>query len=343
MESNNEIIWRLNNNDKWVLYSNNHIQLTPLIQQDKLTNSNDKPKSKKEKKESNSAFYFAKVKSETKGTLVFTPKGYGIVQNLKSDQNMITVKVNNEILDFTRQQVANEIIISLCFVTNSGRREDKIILPIHSTAKDLIEKIEAEQDSEKCMGNRIFFQGKELNKTNETLEKMGIVPFSKLLIIAALGKPLTVNRFPTNYQGWGFSETSIDAISFSPSRDVRVIGFGIYTPENDTLVEGIAKFIQGNDVKGLILFAKDVRLSKNTENSEDKIYKFMLNRPVRVKAGEQYSCSVEFKKGSTYYGSGGVATPSGEQDVIFTFTDCIGSSNGTGVGSGQIPEVYYYV
>ena len=335
MTESSTVIWRSNIDDKWVLFNNNQYQ--PLIVKEKAKNETKETKNIK-KKENNTPFYFAKVKIDTKGSLVYSPKGYGIVQGIKIDQGLITVKVNNEIQDFKKNDISNEIPISLTFISNSGRIEDKVLLPIHSTAKDIIEKIEREQENENAA--RIFYKGKELTKSSETLEKMGITPLAKFLIITIFGKPLSVSRFPITNQGWGYS-SSVDGITFSPSKDIRVIGFGIYTPENDTVIDGTAKFIQGSDAKGMIAFSKDISFSKNSENTEEKVYRFMFDKPLKVKAGEQYCCVVAFKSGTSYYGSGGLNTVTGEQDVVFTFTDCTGSSNGTGISSGQIPAIYY--
>jgi len=341
METSNQVIWRLDDTNRWLLYSNTHITL-PALKQDKSKEQN-KDKSKKVKKEANTPFYFAKTKAETKGSLVYTPKGYGIVQGIKPEQNLITVKVNNEIQEFNRNDVTNEITINLTYITSSGKREDKVILPIHATAKDVIERIESESEGETALCNRIFYLGREFNKSNETVEKMGITPLAKFLIISAMGKPLSVSRFNLTCNGWGYSSSSIDGISFSPSRDIRVIGFGIYTGVNDTVISGTAKFIQGNDAKATPVYERELELWKNDENREEKIYKFMFDRPVRVKAGESYSCVVDLKNGNSYYGSGGNTSPIGEQDVMFTITDCIGSPNETSTSSGQIPEFYYYV
>jgi len=189
---------------------------------------------------------------------------------------------------------------------------------------------------------RIFYKGKELNKSNETIEKMGVTPFCKFLIISSMGKPLVATRFPTTNQGWGYSSTSVDGVSFSASRDIRVIGFGIYTPENDVIVTGSAKFVSGNDAKGPIIFQKEVQLAKSVDNPECKVWRFMFDRPMRVKANDVHCCVVELRNGNTHYGSGGNNSSIGEQDVVFTFAECVGSVNGTGPCSGQIPEVYYY-
>lgn len=336
------VIWRMTNENKWLLYNNTQYQL-PMVKEEPSKAAKDGPTAKgANKKEKYTPFYFAKVKSETKGSVVYTPNGYGIIQAIKLDSGLISVKVNNEIKDYSKHDVINEIPICLTFISNSGKREDKTLLPMHSTAKDVVEKIESEQEGDTAVAMRIFFKGKELNKSNETIEKMGVVPLSKFLIISTMGKPLVVSRFNTIYQGWGYGATSVDGVSFTTSRDVRVIGFGIYTPENDTVVTGFAKFVQGNDAKGTVLFQKEVSVVKNAENPENKVWRFMFDRPVKVKSGDTYCCVVELKNGNTHYGSGGNYTATGENDVVFNFTDCVGSFNGTGPSSGQVPEIYYF-
>jgi len=339
MTESNPVVWRLNADNKWHLFNNTQFQL-PVVKDEKAKTQKEANK-KTNKKEKKTPFYFAKIKAETKGSLVYTPKGYGIIQAIKPDANLIAVKVNNEVQDYNKYDVTNEIPMCLTYISNSGKREDKTILPIHSTAKDIIERIENDAEGDTPVATRIFFNGKELIKSSDTLEKMGIKPFSKFLIIASLGKPHAVNRFPTVCQGWGFSSSSVDGVTFSPSKDVRVIGFGIYTPENDATVTGIAKFIQGNDAKGTPVYTKEVSITRN-DLPEDKIWRFIFDRPVRVKASEMYCCVLEMKNGNTFYGSGGLYSVVGESDVTFSFTECTGSYNGTGPSSGQIPEIYYY-
>jgi len=103
-------------------------------------------------------------------------------------------------LDFNKNDITNEIPIHLTFITNSGKKEDKALLPIHSTAKDILEKIENDQeDKDSMIAMRVFYKGKEMNKNSETIEKLGIFPFAKLLIVTALGKPYACKRFSLFY------------------------------------------------------------------------------------------------------------------------------------------------
>jgi hypothetical protein len=342
MAESTAVIWRYTNENKWSLYNNTQYQLPVVKEEPSKASKDGANKASILKKEKNTPFYFAKIKSETKGSVVYTPKGYGIIQGIKLDSGLISVKVNNEVSDYSKNDVINEIPIDLTFISNSGKREDKTLLSMHSTAKDVIEKIESEHEGDTTVAMRIFFKGKELSKSNETLEKMGITPFSKFLIISTMGKPLIVTRFGTIYQGWGYSASSVDGVSFSVSKDIRVIGFGIYTPEVDTPVTGTARFVSGNDAKGAVLFQREVSVVRNLDNPENKVWRCMFDRPIKVKAGDVHCCVVELKNGNTHYGSGGNNTSTGEGDVVFNFLECVGSFNGTGPSSGQVPEIYYF-
>ena len=107
-------------------------------------------------------------------------------------------------------------------------------------------------------------------------------------------------------------------------------------------MQGEAKFIAGNDVKGVPLVQKDVTLAMDESDPEIKVHKFYFDRAIRVKAEEQYTCVVELKNGNTFYGSSGQTTVQGENNITFTFVGANGSTNGTSTSSGQCPEIYYY-
>jgi hypothetical protein len=88
------------------------------------------------------------------------------------------------------------------------------------------------------------------------------------------------------------------------------------------------------------VFLKDVSVKKEADS---KVFRLMFDKPVIVKAGEHSSCICEFKAGNSYYGTDGKNVVHGDSDVIFNFADSAGSSNGTSMSSGQVPEIYYYV
>ena len=334
---NSSLTWRPYHNE-WLLFSNNVIfKSKKRVEKDKDTKAIQNLKKPK------TPFFYSNRKPETKGSLIYTPDGYGIIQDIDSTMKKVPVKINNKITEYPSEDLVSDIPITLRFVSNSINHEDKITVPVYSNSRDLVEKIESCVEGETCFSTKIFFKGREMVRAADSLEKLGIFPDSKIIVISSLGKPFLVNRFTTVYQGWGYSN-STDGITFSASKDVRVMGFGIYTPDKEkTSLNGIAKFIMGNDAKNLPLFSKEINVAKDEVDPENKVYRFYFDRPYKIRAGDTYSCVVEVKSGNSFYGSSGQYTATGEQDVVFSFTDCTGSMNGTSPSSGQIPEIYYFV
>eukprot|EP01017_Pseudomicrothorax_dubius_P050458 TRINITY_DN9564_c0_g1_i1.p1 TRINITY_DN9564_c0_g1~~TRINITY_DN9564_c0_g1_i1.p1 ORF type:complete len:162 (-),score=27.73 TRINITY_DN9564_c0_g1_i1:165-650(-) len=161
------------------------------------------------------------------------------------------------------------------------------------------------------------------------------------MLLNKLGDPYKVNRFPRTYEGWGFSSSSVDAITFRASKNIRVFGIGMYKFQTDA--QGTIKFVRGSEVNDTALINENISTNKLEQTSEDKIVRFKFPRPISVKAEENYTVVLIFTSGRCCYGEEGVVTTTGEKDVIFTFAYCNGSSNGTSVESGLVPEIYYYV
>jgi hypothetical protein len=347
MDISKETVWRMTAEQNWLLYTNTNAVLPEAMKPntDKLKNTaktKDLKNVKKDQKETKGPFYFAKIKHEAKGTMVYTPKGYGIVQSIKTDQGIIAVKVNNEISEFTKSDILMEIPITLIFVSNSGKSEDKALIPINSTIKDVLEKVDRECEAESVVARSVYYKGRELSKSNESIEKMGITPFSRFIVTSGNGKPYKVNRFQNIFSGWGYNSKAVDAVSFTASKNIRIIGFATYAPSAEAALNGSLKFVEGGDASGRVLASKEVSITPN-KDPEDKFFVWMFDTPVRIKAGESYSCVVELKGGNSWYGSTSVTTTVGEEDVTFTFTDCTGSNNCTCSVEGQIPEIYYYL
>ena len=331
------LTWRPYKNE-WLLFTNNVV-----LKAKKHFEKDKDQKGLHVLKKTKTAFYFSNRKPESKGSLIYTPDGYGIIQDIEPSMKKIPVKINNKVTEYSMEDLMADIPIVLRFVSNAMNHEDKITVPVYANSRDLVEKIESSFEGESCFSTKIFFNGREMARTPDSLEKLGIFPDSKLIVVSSLGKPFLVNHFTTVYQGWGYSN-SIDGISFSDSKDIRVMGFGIYTPDKEkSSLNGMAKFIQGNDAKNPPIFSKEVSVIKDENDPEAKVYRFYFDRPYKIKAGDSYSCVVEMRSGNSFYGSSGQYTANGEQDVVFSFTDCSGSMNGTSPSSGQIPEIYYFV
>jgi len=67
----------------------------------------------------------------------------------------------------------------------------------------------------------------------------------------------------------------------------------------------------------------------------------VLEKPVKLEKDHFCSISLQFKTGNTHSGTGGSSSVKGERDLVFTFSQCTASTNGTNVNTGQVPEIYY--
>lgn len=331
------LVWRSDEDNTWRLYANTQRNLPPRLSPEEL----EKIAEKKKEKDTANPFYTAKEKKEVKGALIHTPKGYGIIQSFKPDSSSITVRVNGVVEEFSRDEVSNEVPVAITFVNKGTKREEVAIFPVQSTAKDILQKIEEDQSQEEAISCQIFWKGKELPKTSENLEKLGITPFCKLLVLSSVGKPYSVNRFKNKYSGWGYGSGSVDGITFTVNKNMRLNGFGIYCPESGT-ISGTALFAEGDDCNAPELVRMEVSFSRDDEDEpESRIYRLNFPRPQKIKAGEKYTCTVMLNGASTNYGSNGTETVPADGDVVFTFSHANGSENGTETDSGQVPTLYY--
>jgi len=337
--------WRLAHNE-WFLFTNNLF---------KIKKCEEKKDDVKAKKKPSSKFYFNPRKPESKGTIIYTPEGYGIIQELRGNGEPISIKLNlsGKIKDFDPNVCFVDIPIIIGFMSSNYKGEEKMTISLSTSPRDIVSKIEASfaGDAESIVNVQVFFKGRDLAfHGNNSLEKMGIIPNSRFIAIPEVGVPFTLSRFQNVYEGWGYSDKCINAIAFTTNKSVKIRGFGIFCPDNSNYSENTAtsfptcgKFIKGIDDTGQILYTKEVQVSK--QDSDNKIFKFYFERPVRVKPGEIYSC-VQEAVGNyscySFYGDSGQTEIVGEKDIIFSFLECFTSANNTNRSCGQIPEIYYY-
>lgn len=344
-EEPKDLTWR-HAHGGWFLFTNNHYKLPKAISQEDASKKSKKP---------TSAFYYTSRKPETKGTVAYTPSGYGIIQEIRGPREKIPIKLNStgKIEEFEPEKVFLDIPISITFLSSAMQGSDTLTIPITMSPKDIINKIETSflDGGDNVVNVQVFFKGRDLSQqSNFTLEKLGIVPNSKFLAMPEVGVPFCLKRFTNVYEGWGYSDKCINAIAFSTNKSIKIRGFGIYCPDNSYGAEGAkkfsawAKFIVGTDDSGQVLFSKEVTVAKS-DNSEEKVFKFYFDRPIRIKAGETYSC-VQEAIGNyncyTHYGDSGQYEIIGEKDIVFSFVECYTSMNNTNRSCGQIPEIYYY-
>lgn len=328
--TSSEKAWKLTQESKWLLFRNT----TYVLQE-------NEPKEKnKQKKEDNTPFYYSIRKFDTKGAQVHTPSGFGIIQDVKPN-GVVVVRINKEKTEeFTKPQILYDIPISLKIASNAGYRDDKVIVPVNATSKDLIEKIELLLDPEVRSSAKVYFKGNEVAKTTESVEQLGVIPDCKMIALTGLGKLSTINRFMSQSSSWGYSTFSCDGITFSTNKDVKVGGFGVWVATNGQSLNATLEF--QTEFPKSVLLSKEQTLVSDPNYQQGRIHRFLFDKPVTVKSGERHSCIVRIRNGNTYSGSSGQSQIQAEQGVVFQFQQCSESSNGTGVDCGQVPEIYYY-
>ena len=57
---------------------------------------------------------------------------------------------------------------------------------------------------------------------------MGIIHKSKLLVLVSEGQKYTIKRFQKIQRGWSYGDEYFEALAFSVSQSVKLIGVGIY-------------------------------------------------------------------------------------------------------------------
>lgn len=338
MDHQTSVVWKRNSENQWALFSNSDYKLPHL--------NLDAPNTKETSKTPiDNPFHFTKTRTETKGTLAYTPKGYGIIHSLVPGQDTATVKVEGTVYELDKNQVMNEIPIQVNIIKGAVRTEESMYMAVHSTATDVHNRIEASlrNDEDEGASIKLYYQGKELEKSGETFEKLKVTPLAKFLVIPSMGKPLKINRFPTINQGWYYDQSSVDGIAVTPSKNIRLKGYSLYRGEGTQELLTEIKIITGDNTNGVVLYQESVHLTKDQGGPDDKIFVVMLNKPLTFKAGETFSLTFTCKQGHSHYGSAGKTTSEGEGEVSFTFRECTGAHNGTSATSGQFPELYYYL
>ncbi|VDO50976.1 unnamed protein product, partial [Haemonchus placei] len=159
--------------------------------------------------------------------------------------------------------------------------------------------------------------------------------------LAYLGRSV-VCRFESTGGGWGYSAHSIEAIQVKASKDVRLLGIGLYGGRGEYIAK-IKLFRLPSDIS-------DEQCAEMLSESDETLYDcgqreaaaLMLAQPVLMKANHWHVVSAKISGPSSDCGATGRRVVECD-DVTFTFRNSAISNNGTDVNVGQIPELYYQV
>lgn len=154
-----------------------------------------------------------------------------------------------------------------------------------------------------------------------------------------LGEVRAVNRFDhANSVGWGYGG-SADSIGFTCDTAVWISGFGLYGGTGEYTVKIYLVDGDGSAITDETTIAKldDLKYEAGTDEPQQLLF----SSPVLIEADHRYTAFAEIRGGSSHSGSGGMADREADDGVKFRFEGSSGSTNGSSVDSGQIPQILY--
>lgn len=155
----------------------------------------------------------------------------------------------------------------------------------------------------------------------------------------ALSEIRAVSRFDMcNAVGWGYGG-SADSIGFQVDTPVWISGFGLYGGSGEYTVKIYLVDGDGSSITDDNTVAKLADLTYDATTDEPA--QLLFSSPVLIEADHRYTAFAEIRGGSSHSGGGGQSEREADDGVKFTFTGSSGSTNGSSVDSGQIPQILY--
>ena len=155
-----------------------------------------------------------------------------------------------------------------------------------------------------------------------------------------------VKRFSKKIGGWAYIGNNRDAVNFVASRDIILLGIGLYVPyqlgTKNTVKITINYYKLGEYKDPIILLDKSIDVLSEENSKETGIFSYYFDKNIDFSIDSMTKVGIVLTTiGSNTYGGecGNSVINSG--DVTFTFSASIESKNGTTTTTGQIPEIYF--
>ncbi|CAB3398193.1 unnamed protein product [Caenorhabditis bovis] len=149
-----------------------------------------------------------------------------------------------------------------------------------------------------------------------------------------------VSRFEGTGGGWGYSAHSIEAIQFKVSKEIRLVGVGLYGGRGEYISKLKLYRLLGNE--GDELYVEQISETDETmyECGAHETATLLFSQTIVIQPNQWHVVSAKISGPSSDCGANGKHTVECD-GVIFSFRNSIVSNNGTDVNVGQIPELYY--
>lgn len=316
-------IWQQNDNGDWRLYFNTDLELIP-------SSKNNSDLIKDNNTEKNLVL----------GTLVMTPKG--IARLIKSNDNIgiLRFKENAKDEKFLLNQIKNSFYCYI-FDHSDGINIIRLNLKVIGKIEDIFIELEKLKKINRSKCNySLIYKSKQL-KEEYTFEQLNLLNNSKFLLLRAENIKYKVSRFLNVSQFW--FTYSIDGICFSPSQKIRIIGIGLYGSHENKLIFATVKILEGSSITSKIIYEENIEVSPGISKTY-AITSIYFSKPITCNPNQDYSILLHTKTNTnSYYGQKGKKIIEGEKGVNFTFKKLEGKYSGSGVESGNFPEIYYYI
>ncbi|ULT86357.1 hypothetical protein L3Y34_006204 [Caenorhabditis briggsae] len=150
------------------------------------------------------------------------------------------------------------------------------------------------------------------------------------------------NRFDGTGGGWGYSAHSVEAIQFKVSKEIRLVGVGLYGGRGE-YISKLKLYRQiGNEADELYV----EQITETDETMYDcgahETATLLFSQPIVIQPNHWHVVSAKISGPSSDCGANGKHHVECD-GVTFQFRNSVVSNNGTDVNVGQIPELYYQV
>ena len=322
-------VWQQDEKGEWKLYFNTD---SDLISKSSLINQ------EQQKNKKNNIFSDKKI---VLGTLVMTPKGLGRL--IKNNSNIATIRLNQDAKE-EQFQINNISNYFNCFISEYSNGNNDIIrlkLKVSGKVEDIFTELEKIKKINTKENNYLLIFNKNLVNKEYTFEQLNISNNSKFLILGKNNITYTVSRFANVRQYWYLYQ--LDGICFAPSQNIKLIGVGLYGSHENKIINAVIKVLEGASTIGKLIFEENIEISPSS-NKIGAICQIYFSKHISCKQNQDYSIILNTKTNkNTFYGTNGKQFIDGEKGVGFSFKRIQGKAGGTGVETGNFPELYYYI
>ncbi len=321
-------IWNQDEKGEWKLYFNI---------QSELPSSQMKKEEQKHKKNIN---LNTSEKNLILGNLVMTPKGIGRV--IKSMEGKAHIKFNQDIKEY-EYSISEISKFLMCYIIYMSKEINDVIrlkLKVDGKVENIFEElIKIKKINAENINNYSLLHNKIKLKPENTFEQLQFMNNAKILILENKNIEKKVCRYSILNEYW-YSYNK-DGITFSVSKNINLIGVGMYRPRNNNVtIKGNLKLIEGIYFKDKVISETYAEI-KSSPVDNNPIIKVKFQKPVNIKKNVDYTIIfITSITTETFNGSGGKNTIEGENDIIFTFKN-MKEYRGTTVEAGNFPELYY--